>query len=102
MWRQLRAENAPLRIVRNDRLQSASLDHFDELVLACASDQWLGVEQVVGRALVEAWDEDGVQTGDLVLAARVRALIEAGRLEARGEAPDWRRGEVRLPAQQPA
>ena len=47
---------------------------------------------VVGKALV--WD--GSQTSDLVLAARVRALANAGRLEAQGDLDDLQHSEVRL------
>jgi hypothetical protein len=96
MWRQLRGENAPLRIIRNERLQSAPITHFDALAYACASEQWLPVEQVVAQALVEAWDNDGIQTSDVVLAARIGALVEAGQLERRGDRMDWRNCEIRV------
>jgi hypothetical protein len=95
-WQQLREENAPLRIIRNERLQSAPITHFDALAYACASEEWLTVERVVGQALVEAWDDDGIQTNDLVLAARIRALVEAGHLECRGSRADWRNCEIRV------
>jgi hypothetical protein len=50
----------------------------------------------VGQALAEAWDEDGIQAGDLVLAGRIRALVEARQLERRGDPVDWRRCEIRI------
>jgi Protein of unknown function/Domain of unknown function (DUF1835) len=100
MWQQLRTENAALRIIREDRLRSAPITYFDDLLYACASDQWLKVARVVGHALVESWDDHGIQTSDLVLGARVRALAEVGQLEARGDLADWQQGEVRLPAPQ--
>jgi Protein of unknown function len=96
MWRQLRGENAPLRILRNEQLQSAPITHFDALAYACASEQWLTVERVVAQALVDAWDENGIQTSDVVLAARMRALVEAGRLQCRGDPDDWRNCEIRI------
>ena len=100
MWQRLRAENAALRIIRDDRLQSAPITYFDQLVHRCASDDWLTVARVVGQALVESWDDDGVQTSDLVLAARVRSLVATGHLEGRGDLADWQHSEVRLPAAQ--
>jgi Protein of unknown function/Domain of unknown function (DUF1835) len=96
MWRQLRGENAALRILRNERLQSAPITHFDTLAYACASERWLTIERVVGQALVEAWDDDGIQTSDVVLAARMRALVDAGQLECRGDPVDWRKCEIRI------
>ncbi len=97
MWRQLREENSALRIIRGERLQSAPLWHFDQIVLSCASAQWLTVARVVGQALVEAWDDEGVQTCDVVLAGRTRALVDAGQLEYHGDLADWLQCEVRLP-----
>lgn len=96
IWQRLRAENAPLRIIRNEQLQSASITHFDELALACASERWLKVERVVAHALVEAWDDDGIQTSDVVLAGRIRALVESGKLEFRGDPMDWPNCEIRI------
>jgi uncharacterized protein DUF3658/uncharacterized protein DUF1835 len=97
MWRQLREENSALRIIRDDRLQSVPLTHFDQLLLSCLPAQWLTVSRVVGQALVEAWDDDGIQTSDIVLAGRTRALMEAGQLEYHGDLADWLQCEVRLP-----
>jgi len=97
MWDQLRAENAPLRIIRGGRLQSAPITVFDELVLSCAEKSWLRTSRVLGGAMAESWDKDGIQAGDLVLHARVQALVKAGHLEGRGDLRDWRHSEVRLP-----
>jgi len=94
-WQNLRAENAPLRIIRDDRLRSAPINHFDELVCACTSDQWLPIARVVGHATADSWDDHGIQVDDLVLHSRVRALVASGRLEGRGSLTDWRHGEVR-------
>jgi hypothetical protein len=103
MWQQLRAENAALRIIRADRLRSAPITYFDELLYSCASEQWLKMARVVGQAAVESWDDDGVQTRDIVLTARVRALVAAGQLEGRGDLADLHRSEVRITApQEPA
>lgn len=39
MWRQLRAENASLRILDANKLVSAPIAHFDELLLSLATDR---------------------------------------------------------------
>ena len=96
MWEQLRVENAPLRIIRGARLQSAPITAFDELLLSCADERWVKTARVIGRALAESWDGDGIQVDDLVLGARVPALVAAGRLDGRGDLSDWRHSEVRL------
>jgi len=98
MWQQLRSESAPLRILRADRLRSAPMTHLDNLVCAHTSDAWLSVMRVVGETMGNAWADDGIQVDDLVLCARVRALVDAGKLEARGDMSDCRRSEVRRPA----
>jgi hypothetical protein len=95
-WKQLRAENAPLRIIRDGRLQSAPITAFDDLLLSCADESWLKTARVVGTALGESWDDDGIQVDDLVLGARVKALVELGHLDGRGDLSDWRHSEVRL------
>src|SRR5258707_182783 len=56
-WQNLRAEDAPLRIIRDDRLRSAPITHFDELISACASDQWVPIARVVGHAMADSWDD---------------------------------------------
>jgi hypothetical protein len=97
-WRQLREENAPLRVIEGGTLRSAPIDYFDSLLMAHATDDWQKVLRIVGHGLTADWDDGVVQTGDLVLAARINALVDSGRLECRGESPlDMRNSEVRLP-----
>ena len=52
---------------------------------------------VIGRLLMDFYDASLLQAGDLVLAARVRSLADAGHLESRGDLSDIRHIEVRLP-----
>jgi hypothetical protein len=99
LWRQLRAENAPLRVLADDTLVSAPISFFDALVMSHVTDQWRKVARVVGHALYSQMDDCIFQTGDIFLAARVNALVEAGRLELQGRsALEMRYSEVRLPA----
>jgi len=95
IWRRLRAENAPLRVVSDTGLTSAPITFYDEELLSYAVGHWRKVARLVGEALT---NENGFAPGnDLLLAARVRALAKAGRLEARGNPLKMRFSEVRLP-----
>jgi hypothetical protein len=96
-WQQLRTENAPLRVVTPQGLASAPLTFFDSLLLSQATAEWQKMALIVGKALSDFWDTSVIQTGDLVLVARVRALVEAFRLEARGDLFEIQQCEVRLP-----
>jgi Protein of unknown function/Domain of unknown function (DUF1835) len=97
LWRQLRAENAPLRVLADDTLVSAPISFFDPLVMSHVTDEWRKVARVVGHALCSQMDDQIFQTGDLFLAARVNALVEAGRLELQGRsALEMHHSEVRL------
>jgi Protein of unknown function/Domain of unknown function (DUF1835) len=99
LWGQLRAENAPLRVLARDTLLSAPISFFDLLLMSFVTDNWQKVAMIVGRALASQWDDRIFQTGDIFLAARVNALVEAGRLELQGRsALEMRYSEVRLPA----
>jgi hypothetical protein len=98
LWRQLRDENAPLRIIEGGTLRSAPITFFDSLLMSHATDDWRKVARIVGEGLAAEWDDGIFQTGDLVLAARVNALVESGRLECRGKIPlEMQFSEVRLP-----
>ncbi len=98
LWRQLRDEHAPLRVIESGTLRSAPITFFDSLLMSHATDEWQKVTKIVGEGLVAEWDDGAVQTGDLVLAARVNALVESGQLECRGKSPlEMRFSEVRLP-----
>jgi hypothetical protein len=98
LWRQLRAENAPLRVLANDTLVSAPISFFDAMVMSQVTDQWRKVARVVGQALHSQMDDQIFQTDDFFLAARVKALVEAGRLELQGKsALAMGYSEVRLP-----
>jgi hypothetical protein len=95
-WEQLRAEDAPLRVIRDRALVSAPITFFDPIVLRCASQHWSKYMRLVGKALAETFDEHAIQTDDLVLAARVRALVANKQLQLRGNPDDWQGSEVRL------
>jgi uncharacterized protein DUF3658 len=99
IWRRLRAENAPLRVVGPDGLQSARLTYFDAQLLSFAQPSWQWAVRLVAEVMVE-WVgsemEPYFQAGDGILANRVVALVEAGLLEERGNLLNMRECEVRL------
>jgi hypothetical protein len=95
-WRRLRAENAPFRVVTPMGLVSAPVDHFDHLLIERATPEWRKVSRVVGDTmgynLQPYW-----QVGDMMLLARVVALVDEGKLLADGDPWDMRSCHVRLP-----
>jgi hypothetical protein len=97
LWGRLRAENAQLRILSEGKLVSAPLSFFDPLLLSSATPEWQKTAMVIGKALVESWTTSVIQTDDLVLSARARALAGAGALESRGDLFDVKNSELRLP-----
>jgi hypothetical protein len=97
LWGRLRAENAPLRVLSQGELVSVPLSFFDPLLFSCATPSWQKAAKVIGQALWESSTTSLLQTGDLVLCARVRALADAGGLESRGDLFDIQNSELRLP-----
>jgi len=93
MWRKLRAENAPFRVVADQDLVSAPISFFDELLLSCTGTDWQKTARVIGDAIGKY---EG-RVGDLVLLGRVRTLVAAGALEARGDLSAMRSSKLRLP-----
>lgn len=95
-WRRLKTENAPFRIITEAGLASASIDHFDSSLLQQASTEWKKVALIVGYTMVQN-GEPYIQVGDLMLLARVVALVEAGKLLADGDPREMQSCRVRLP-----
>lgn len=98
LWQRLRSENAPLRVIGDDRLLSAPISFFDEALMSFVTEHWQKVSRVIGEALVSEMYQGTLQTGDMFLSARIDALARDGRLKIRGgSAHDMRSSEVRLP-----
>ena len=95
-WQQLKSENAPFRLATPQGLVSAPIDVFDPLLLKHARTEWQPAFRLVGN--IYGWEfQDQIQTGDIMLFARIQALIAAGRLVAEGDPWDRRAYRVRLP-----
>ena len=92
-WRQLKSENAPLRIVTETGLTSAPLDYFDHLLEDQASIGWRRVYQVMGHAMA-AIPKPYLQINSTILHRRLVALVEEGKLVADGD--PWEMQECRV------
>jgi hypothetical protein len=52
-WRQLRAANAPLRVVDTDGLRSAPITFFDQQLLSFANASWQKPARIIGETMKE-------------------------------------------------
>src|SRR6266700_2012284 len=57
LWQQLRAENAPLRVVEGDKLVSAPISFFDSVLMSHVTDKWQKVSRIVGEAMASQMDD---------------------------------------------
>ncbi len=94
-WQRLRSENAPFRIVTEAGLVSTSIDYFDPLLLAQATSEWQQVARIVGNTM-GCNSDPYFQVGDLMLRARIVALVDDGQLLSDGDPWDMS-CRIRLP-----
>lgn len=85
-WKELQAENAPLRAVINGTLQSVEKDFYDGFLLReiAAADDEFQEASVIGRVL----GKYQLGIGDGWVALRIEELIRTGRLKPVSAAPD--------------
>ena len=95
-WRRLRVENASFRVVTPTGLVSAPVDYFDPLLIERATQEWRQIARVVGDTMGYNF-EPYMQVGDMMLLARVVALVDEGKLLADGDPWDMHSCRVRLP-----
>lgn len=99
LWRALRSENAALRVLVDGKLVSASITFFDDLLLSCVGREWERATRVAGKASAATWDKRARQGSTEIMMARLFSLLEARRVESKGDLNDWwRSAEVRLSA----
>jgi hypothetical protein len=73
---------------------------LDELILSFCDVRWLKVARIFGNTM-QVLEDRGIQiSGGMAdaLDARMEALVNSGRLEAKGNIRRWRFSEVRWPA----
>lgn len=96
LWQHLRSQNATFRVVTPTGLASAPLDHFDSSILEQAATEWRSSAYVIGSTLAHNC-APYIQVDDVMLLARLVALVEEGKLLADGDPWDMRACRVRLP-----
>jgi hypothetical protein len=67
-------------------------DVIDALILAEAGERWLKVARIVGRVSDQMGGEQNLDA----VAARIHALVNGGKLQAKGDVSKWLHSEVRL------
>ncbi|MDK4704957.1 DUF3658 domain-containing protein [Rhizobium sp. CNPSo 4062] len=95
-WKRLMGENAPFRIVTSTGLLSAPLDYCDQFLLEHASPEWQKMARIVGNTMGLTCDPY-YQVGDVMLQARLIALIDEGKLIAEGDPWNIQTCRIRLP-----
>ncbi|MBS0241503.1 MAG: hypothetical protein JSS20_04950 [Proteobacteria bacterium] len=70
-------------------------DPLDRIVLAAAEAEWRKTAMLIAR-VVDAAKAQSLEATGQQIAARIYALVEAGRLEAKGNVRRWRASEVRM------
>jgi Protein of unknown function/Domain of unknown function (DUF1835) len=97
LWDQLLSENAPLRVLDGEKLVSAPITFFDEMLMSLVTDDWQKAARIIGTAMAREMDEEIIQIGDAFLSSRLNAMAKDARLEMRGDAIlDIHLCEVRL------
>jgi hypothetical protein len=100
-WSELQHANAPFRIVRDGRLVSAPLTHYDAVLVEQASQDWEIGARLIGRVITKLGFENaphGQATSDDVIFGRMITLGERGALDVLGSGPDIRDYQVRRAA----
>jgi hypothetical protein len=92
-WRELKAENAPFRVVDDGALISQPATYFDTAILGAADKDWRRTVGVIARALNDC-SRKSHHVSDYVLLSRVVALVGSGALE--GEGDPWLMHESRV------
>ena len=81
LLRRLRAENAHFRVVTEGGLTSAPADHFDAQLLAQATTDWQPARLIIHETWAHT-SEPYAQVGNVMLHARLAALVSEGKLVA--------------------
>ena len=66
-------------------------DMLDSLILSSVSDRWQKVAKII--AVVSERQSDAANIG--AIENRIRALVENGKLETKGDLSQWRFSEIR-------
>ncbi|TMJ89905.1 MAG: DUF1835 domain-containing protein [Alphaproteobacteria bacterium] len=67
VWRQLRSENAPLRVIDGDKLVSAPITFFDAKLLSYAKPDWQKVSNIFAQMLLSEANDTLIQTDQMLV-----------------------------------
>jgi Protein of unknown function/Domain of unknown function (DUF1835) len=96
IWQRLCAENAPLRSIGPQGVESVLISHFDPILIGCIEREWRPAQRIVTRAAVAANNDNFFRVDMVTLTGRLNALIKERRIEADREVSDTA-VRVRLP-----
>ena len=82
IWQRLCTENAPLRSIGPQGVESVPISYFDPFLLAFVETNWRSARLIVTRAAVEANSDSFFRVDMIALTGRLRALVKEGRIEA--------------------
>lgn len=68
---------------------------IDDAILTVAREQWRKVAFIIAT-VVHACNDQAEEDDYNLVASRIAALVEDGRLESQGDLSNWRHSEVRL------
>lgn len=101
-WSELRRDNAALRVVDTDLvLRSAPISAFDEDLFGHVVERWRKPARIISEVFQQSWNAGREEISETVLIARLRALVDSGRIESVGDLSRIRFSEVRLPSAVP-
>jgi Protein of unknown function len=74
---------------------SISVTEIDQLIFSFMKPRWQKTAMVVGNAFAHS-REIGLPISDQVIAARIEALTQSGRIKNQGDVRKWRHREMKL------
>jgi hypothetical protein len=98
-WQRARAENAALRVLTPEGLESAGIDHFDNAILSCVAGDWQSCERIIRSSYATLSDGLCLQiSSDTLLFDRLLNLIDNEVIEGKKDGERWsmRESWVRL------
>lgn len=75
-WRELKEQNAQLRVIENGEVISADISYYDDYIRAEFPDEPQKTAYIIGRVL----GRQSVPTGDWFIAKRIKHFMETGEL----------------------
>jgi len=89
-WRQLREENAPLRVLTDKGLVSAPIDHFDARIRAQITNEWRRCSHVVVDVMTSIWSSPLLEfQSERFLFMRLLDLLDEEEFEGETDEELW-------------